>query len=503
MSTLVRIQLPPPSQMKKIGAIFTPLKWAKIFAQKHNITKKWLQGATVFDPTMGEGNLIQAIIEQAIKSNPNEKLPIHNLYGCEMNKNFYANSFKIIQKKYDIKLPKRNFYHSDILDLQITKKFDVIFSNPPWNNFSDLPTAYKEKIKPQFFKYNLATNKKNLLWGNARIDIAALIIQKTITDFLKPQGQGFYFTPLSILFNDGAHEGFRQFQNFCIDNIYDFNNEPVFENIGTRYGFISLTKNKKQKLPITSYLYEKSKWQKTYAHSRKTSDALFLYENKKPPVLIKKIAVAKASQPRQGINTAGANHIFFFDELETKDKDLIQVSNKKLTAILPKKYLYPVLTPDNFANKKTEARWVFLPYDKFGKPLAKDVLQKDKLVWNYLKSHKATLQARKGVIINTMIRRDLWWGLLGVGIYNFASYKIAWEAYGRCDFTPRIFTGRWQANQSLQAFMPFDDKKVAERILLKLQNKGIEKHLLSFGGGGTMSWAQPGRIKQFLELIDR
>ncbi len=501
MSTLVRIQLPPPSQMQKIGAIFTPLKWAKIFAQKHKITQKWLDGATIFDPTMGEGNLIQAIIEQAQKTN--KKLPIHNLYGCEMNKKFYDKSFKIIKQKYNIKLPAQNFYHSDILDLQTTKKFDVIFSNPPWNNFNDLPTDYKEKIKPQFLKYKLALNKKNLLWGNARIDIAALIIQKTITDFLKPKGQGFYFTPLSILFNDGAHENFRQFQNFCINNIYDFNNEPVFENIKTRYGFISITKDKVQKFPIPSYLFEKSAWQKTYAHSHKKTDALFLSEHKNltPPAI--KIKIPKISQPRQGINTSGANHIFFFDVCEDKDKNLAKVSNKKLSVILPKKYIYPVLSSDNFANKKIKKRWVFLPYDRSGKVLDKDILQKDKPVWDYLKSYETELQARKGVIINTMIKRGLWWGLLGVGAYNFASYKIAWEAYGRYDFKPQLFTGRWQANQSLQAFMPFWDKKMAEEVLLKLQKPDIQAQLFSFGSAGTMSWAQPGRIKQFLELIDR
>lgn len=120
---------------------------------------------------------------------------------------------------------------------------------------------------------------------------------------------------------------------------------------------------------------------------------------------------------------------------------------------------------------------------------------------NYLDIVALRLQNRKGTLINSWIKKELWWTLLGVGPYNFAPYKIVWEAYGRNQFSPMIFDGHWQANQSLQAFIPCYSKKEASAILKKLQNPVIEKILLSYKMEGTMNWAQPGKIKKLIEFI--
>jgi len=38
----------------------------------------------------------------------------------------------------------------------------------------------------------------------------------------------------------------------------------------------------------------------------------------------------------------------------------------------------------------------------------------------YLLPDKDELLARKGTLLNTWLKRDLWWALLGVGDYGFA-----------------------------------------------------------------------------------
>ena len=91
---------------------------------------------------------------------------------------------------------------------------------------------------------------------------------------------------------------------------------------------------------------------------------------------------------------------------------------------------------------------------------------------------------------------------MGVGAYNFFDYKIVWEAYGKTSFQPQIVKGHWQANQSLQAFIPLKSMAEAEKILLRLQHKDIEKYLLSLKMEGTMNWAQPGKIKKFIQIAE-
>lgn len=88
--------------------------------------------------------------------------------------------------------------------------------------------------------------------------------------------------------------------------------------------------------------------------------------------------------------------------------------------------------------------------------------------------------------------------MLGVGEYNFFPYKIVWEAYGKTTFNPKIFEGHWQANQSLQAFIPVRTLDEAHRILNELLDERIENYLLSLKMEGTMNWAQPGKIKKLI-----
>lgn len=74
----------------QIGDVFTPLKWGEFAIYKFNIFSKWVNGASVFDPTMGEGNLLEALITHGLsKGYSIESLPTKNLYGNELNTNFF------------------------------------------------------------------------------------------------------------------------------------------------------------------------------------------------------------------------------------------------------------------------------------------------------------------------------------------------------------------------------------------------------------------------------
>ncbi|TAE04877.1 MAG: SAM-dependent DNA methyltransferase, partial [Bacteroidetes bacterium] len=75
-----------------IGAVFTPFKWANFAIEQFGLLEKWLAGARIFDPTMGEGNLLFALIESALqKGIALENLPTQNLYGAELNETHYQN----------------------------------------------------------------------------------------------------------------------------------------------------------------------------------------------------------------------------------------------------------------------------------------------------------------------------------------------------------------------------------------------------------------------------
>lgn len=493
----------------EIGVVFTPDKWAQFAIERFNIFQKWIDGATVFDPTMGEGNLIFSLIDYGLQKGYSlENLPIRNLYGVEINSGIFRDFQEKASAKYGNKLIKSNFKNEDIFFQDKEKKFDLIFGNPPWQNFVDLPGHYKQKIKAEFFRYDLIGNTQDLLLGGSRIDIAALVINKTIEKNLRDKGEAVFFFPLSLLLNDGANKFFRKYNvngvNYCINKVIDFNDLKTFEGIATRYGLLNLRRDEKQRFPIEYERWENKKWCTFHAKPLLSkNDPLSILEDKdvSPLIDFKPITIKKYSKPRQGINTCGANHLYFFDSIRAGTESTYLVSNKKINAELPKKYLHPLVTSKNFSEHEPGPhKWVFLPYRKDGRPIEYSDVEQDRFLLYYLEEHRDFLAGRKGSLINAWIKRGYWWALLGVGEYNFFDYKVVWEAYGKHSFHPKIFQGKWQANQSLQAFMPVKSLDEAMSVASRLQDSAIENYLLSLKMNGTMNWAQPGKIKKLLQF---
>lgn len=509
---LISVSQNDPHNNASIGVVFTPLSWAIFAIEQYNLFDKWMEGATVFDPTMGEGNLLEAFISIGIKKKiRKELLPIDRLFGVEMNTENFDNFFAKMEKEYNIEMPKSNFTNNDIFFLENEQKFDIVLGNPPWQNFNDLPDSYKEKIKPQFFLYDLIGNAKDMLLGGSRIDISALVIQKVIQKNIKEGGEAFFFMPLSLLLNDGAHKSFRTYKvnevKYFIDKIFDFNDADIFGGVATRYGLVHFSRDKEQVFPIDYRRWENNIWVDYEARPLfETTDPLSIYTSseKSPLDEFELIPLSKESMPRQGANTCGANHVFFFDTYKEIDNTYCCVSNKKIGEhILPIKYVFPLVISKNFKENGSEPqKWVLLPYQSSSKPLELSQIESDEKLKIFLFQFKEELENRNGVLINVAIKKGYWWALLGIGDYNFFPFKIIWEAYGKTEFTPKIFKGKWQANQSLQAFIPIKTEEEAKRVLNSLQDKKIENYLLSLKMEGTMNWAQPGKIKKLLKFVE-
>jgi hypothetical protein len=493
----------------KIGDIFTPIKWAEFAITTFNIFQKWIDGATVFDPTMGEGNLLEALITTGLaKGYEIDALPTENLFGNELNTDYYFAALSKFRQKYGIDMAQ-NFTNEDILQLE-PQSYDIVFGNPPWQNFVDLPDSYKEQIKSYFFKYDLIGNSQNLLLGGSRVDIAALVMQVSIKDFLSESGEAIFFTPLSLFLNDGANRNFRTYSigntKYCLKTIYDFNGEDVFGGVATRYGLCHFVRDKDTVFPISYFRKEEAVWASFFAKPvfDKTDPLSIMAIDNHQFDDIPIIYIKKESTPRQGVNTCGANDVYFFDTLTVINTDVVVVSNKTQQNVeLPRKFIFPLITGKQFKlAADTPCKWVLLPYNLDGKPLEWQQIQQYPLLQAYLLQHKNILQNRKGVMLNAMLKRGHWWAMLGVGAYSFFKFKVVWEAYGKTTFNPQVFEGEWQANQSLQAFIPVKTQLDAEKVKIELSDKRIEEYLLSLKMEGTMNWAQPGKIKKLIQYKD-
>ena len=501
---------------RNFGAVFTPSKWANKIVEKH-FFKEWLNGATVLDPTAGEGVFLKAFLNIAKKQGielTNDR--VSRLFGIELNQEYVDNFYKSMAMEFSIKFPKTNFVQGDIFFQKKEIKANLLIGNPPWVNFSDLEETYKKRIKHLFIHFGLVKSPKDLLLGNARTDIATLVIAKVLHSNLNENGKAVFFLPLSIFQNDGANQEFRNYNirgvDFAVENILDFNGEKIFEDILGRYGVAHFQRDKKQKFPIKYHILKNKKWETHKARPLfNLTDPLTVFDNAESESRLdnfQKISLPKYCKPRQGINACGANDVFFFNFYEILGDQKVRLKNKLGdNIIVSRKYVFPLTVSSTLTsiNPKPE-KVILVPHFDNGKPIDIETLKKDEALFHYLLKYQTLLQNRKGVLINTWINKGFWWALMGVGEYSFASYKIMWKAFGDSIFTPKVLTpdrylGSWQGNQSLNAYIGVSTLDEAQQVLSKLTNPLIQEYLSSLRMQGTCNWAQPGRMKKLMEFV--
>ena len=491
-----------------IGRVFTPLAWARWAVREFGLLGPWLEGAEVLDPTMGDGALLEALVLEALAGGRTAAgLPVGGLFGVEIDEAPAAAFLLRMRTAYGLKVPERNIVVGDFLLLPRERLpvCPILFGNPPWSTFADLPESYKPAVKEKFLAYGLVKSRRSVLLGRSRADIAGLVAAKALAENLRPRGRAVFFLPLSLFSAGGANGEFSHGRPgdaaFSVERVVDLTDRRVFPGVATRYGAALLVRDAgdggTEAGPDPSPGVVAGRGTGPDAGPEADPDAG--RGHRKSPRW-EPIPISPASRPRQGINTGGANDIFIFDEkTPAGDGGCLLANRFRSGVLLPEKHLYPLATAANFREEVPIPRkWVFLPYRRDGRPLGFEELRREPPAEAYLSRMKDRLEARKGVFLRSLMRGGRYWALLGVGPYSFGEWKILWEACGRSFWLPKIFPGRWQANQALQCGMSFSDRGECEEVFRRLSDERVEAYLRSFGTAGGMNWAQPGKIQKLL-----
>lgn len=481
-----------------IGQVFTPIVWAKWLLLQWGVFDSWISGASICDPTAGIGSfaiaLLQIAKEKGITISDEMLKRLTLIEICPEHLHTFQQK---IMCDFNVEFPVSNLIVQDIITESHHSKYDILVGNPPWANFTDLPSEYKKKIKSFFISEGLVPDRRKILLGSSRVDIAALILKIALGRLLQHKGTAYFYLPISLFFGDDAHTGFRNYvanqRCFAVEEVREFNLTKVFHDVKTSYCCARFQIDTPQHFPVKYFRESSLGWvEYTALPFKKTDDQWRVIRQDDSITLqnLPKIQLTKEQKPRQGINTCGANKVFIFDEKPS---------------FLPDEYIYPLATRELWNGDVNHVyKWILLPYNSnTGKPLSWAEIESKENLKNYLLSFKTSLENRKGTLIQSSISKGIWWSLLGVGLYSFAPYKIIWEAYGQKEFKPIILrsvqNGRvWQANQAMQAFIPSWSEVDAIRIRNELLNPEIQLLLKQLNGEGRCNWAQPGKIKKII-----
>lgn len=485
------------SRAVNIGQVFTPIAWAEWLLLRWGAFDAWLAGASICDPTAGEGAFALSLFRLArARGITVTREMLSRLTLIEIQPTALESFRAKASDDFDLELPESNLVVQDIITEPHLNTYDILVGNPPWANFADLPAPYKEELKPFFVAEGLVPDKRRVLLGSSRTDIAALILKIVLGRLLHKKGVGYFYLPSSLFFGDDAHIGFRNYtaheRPFHVSEVYEFSTSKVFEKVSASYCCARFQMDVQQCFPVRYFREVSGAWlEHSAVPLNRQDDQWRIIEpggslHFKAPIGIK---LNPAQKPRQGVNTCGANSVFIFDEKPS---------------YLPSEYLYPLATKEIWhGDGLTPHRWILLPYDpRTGRPLSWSKIEEFTELRDYLNRYRTLLQARKGTLIRSAISKGIWWALLGVGPYSFAPYKIIWEAYGKKQFRPILlgdFSGKvWQGNQAMHAFIPSWNEEDAKRIQKGLLNPDLSSLLKQLNGAGKCNWAQPGKIKQIL-----
>jgi hypothetical protein len=490
-----------------IGRVFTPLPWAKWLIEVTGAFRAWLDGATVLDPTCGDGAFLEAFVALARRDGITiGGDALARLHGVEIVE---ADKRRLLDRmcaRYGVTLPDDSITTADFITTEIPRRSDVIVGNPPWINFTDLPPELKARWGPSYIRHRLVADKREVLLGGSRADVASLVIKKALDDVLADGGRAAFFIPLSLFFNSGANDRFRPFpgsaHGYRVVRLWDFGQEPVFEGVSTRYGAALFDRRGSQTWPVETDVRHDGVWTRSYSAAGDGRSGA--WRRRETPDMdgpgAPAIAIRPSQKPRQGVNTCGANDIFILERSTDGFRNGFGDEHE-----LEEELLFPLMNAGNFGRSlRGPQRWILVPHDlRTGRPLAWEAIAKHGRVATYLSRHCEALTRRKGTLINAHIGRGFWWALLGVGPYAFAPWKVAWEALGKTRFTPAVVEGRWQGNQALHAFCPCTSADEAEALAAALGAAQVETWLKSSAMAGTCNWAQPGRIAQLLTVSEQ
>lgn len=496
------------------GVVYTPRFWADWAVERFNITEKWLNGSVILDPGCGEGALTEAVIRKALESGyaPTRK-DLLRLKCIDRDETALMKFSGNIKDAFGLNLSEESLIHADYLLNDPQVEADLIFSNPPWISFGDLDPADKNNYKPIFRESGLTPDPRNLLLGGSRIDLSALFVAVALNRDTARDCEGLFFLPSSLFRSEGAHNAFRRLnlpggRSFALTELVELDNGEPFPGAGTKYCFARYKADRKQLWPISWLSADRDGgWLELKARPvAGEGSPLLPYPADSPPDPPPCITVPVGAVPRQGVNCGGGSEAFLFECIVKTDNGRVRVTNKKGTeGNLPAALVYPLMSSSCFSidgGIGEPERWIFLPYKRDGKVLSPEELSKwpDAVTW--LEEHRDLLENRKGALLHRYCAKGVYWALLGVGLYAFAPWKLAWESYGRRHFMPRLFSSEagdfWQGNQALHAYIPFTDKYSALKALKEFSSPALGRYLESLGGASTKNWAQPGRIRRLL-----
>lgn len=349
-------------------------------------------------------------------------------------------------------------------------RFDYVAGNPPWVNWESLAEEYRAATKQLWADYGFFTQKGyRAVVPAGKLELAALFAYAAADSYLTDDGKlGFVITQ-SVFKTRGAGEGFR---NFLLPREVPLRVEAAddmvalrpFEGAANRTATVVLQKGQKTEYPVKYVMWRTTpdylRVRKEFKFEPSLSDvesAVTRQALVAVPVdasrvnspwmtvphgvvaALRKVTASSPYKAREGVNTLGANAVYWLRVREKLPDSLLLTENvlegakkkvKQQTVRLEGDLVYPVLRGRDISRWYANPSLHILvthpstapkfPYEE------SELRTRFPKAYAYLREHRDLLQQRVRV-------RKLgmpWYALGEIGPYTFAPFKVAWGEVG-------------------------------------------------------------------------
>lgn len=362
-------------------------------------------------------------------------------------------------------------------------QFDYVVGNPPWVNWENLPDGYRKSIKPIWVRYGLFPHGgMDTILGKGKKDISMLMTYVVMDQLLKTGGKlGFVITQ-SVFKTAGAAQGFRRFAipkdkggdvPLRVVHVDDMVSLNPFEGASNRTAVMVLSKGKWPTWPLKSYtLWHKKKgarftYKSTieevtqaterfnhYAEPVDNSEPTSAWLTARPNALkaVRKILGQSDYTAHEGVNSGGANAIYWVDIVKERPDGFVVVQNimkgaktrvEEVIEPLEPDLLYPLLRGRDVKRWKAEPSASNLMVQD---PAKRRGIDEEEMQDNYPKTYaylkKFEKVLRERAAFKRYFTREVkdsktkkkkvvetgpFYSMFNVGDYTFAPWKVVWR----------------------------------------------------------------------------
>jgi methylase of polypeptide subunit release factors len=330
---------------------------------------------------------------------------------------------------------------------QLEGACDFIIGNPPWVNWQNLAEEYRRRTWPLWQRYGLFPKRQTgmqTIMGGAKYDLSMLMIYVAADRFLRTGGRLGFIVSQSLFKAAAAGQGFRRFRlpddtplRVCLAE--DLVKLKPFDSAANRTGTLVLEKGRETEYPI-EYWHHRQGQQHRWSAQPISADPSTPWISARPAALsaITRILGSSPYRAREGVNTGGANAVFWVD-IKRRSHGQVRICNvthgaRKLVAstqaTIESGLVYPLLRGQNVTRWSAVPEHSILVTHRPGMKLRAipeaEMKQTFPLSFSYLRPFEAMLRERPA--FKRYFKPDApFYSVFNIGEYTFTPWKVVWR----------------------------------------------------------------------------